>query len=163
VGNAPKNGYDCSPDFNTKYRVAFLVVFLICNTLLLAPLYDSIFSNSFIGSHSFAELQAAHLLLVAANVTLVICIGLKKGLEYLGQVNMLALTVVLLLLPLQFLNSYAFFSDKGINNFYLGLLSLVIIGEYIRRMKYALVLQKQHWIVAINIISVIAFIIYLTN
>lgn len=163
VAVTPAKGYDCSPDFNTRYRVAFLLFFLLFNTLLLAPLYETVFSNSFIGGRSFAELQAAHLLLVAVNITVAAFKGCKNALEYLGQVNMLALTCILLILPLHLVNSYAIPLGGEINNIYLGTLSLVIIREYIRRMKYARVLPKQLWIVAINIISILAFIIYLAN
>jgi predicted DCC family thiol-disulfide oxidoreductase YuxK len=162
VGSIAKPGYDSSPDFNIKYRVAFLLVFFMLNTLSLFQLYESIFSKSFLKESSLAELQTSHLLLIVANILLATCLGLKKGLEYLGQVHMLCFTFILLLLPLHFLNLYVS-RYININSIYLVLLSPVIIGEYIRRMKYAGVLQTQHWITAINTISIVALIIYLVN
>ncbi|HSN61149.1 MAG TPA: DCC1-like thiol-disulfide oxidoreductase family protein [Ferruginibacter sp.] len=161
VGIALKNGYDCSPDFNIKYRILFLVCFFSFNTLMLLPLHNSVFSNSFIGGSSFVQLQTAHFILVAVNVLTAALLGLKKGIEYLGQVNMLALTSILLIIPLYFIKSYTNFSDKDINNFYLGFTAMVIVQDYIRRMKYALILPKQWWIVVINIISLLTFFIYL--
>ncbi len=163
VGTAPKMGYDCSPDFNVSYRVYFLVFFFLFNTLMLVPLYHTVFSRSFIGGSSLAQLQSAHLILVAVNIIIAIILGGKKALEYLGQVNMLALTCVLLIIPMHLLTQFANILDDDIPNFYLGLVGLVAIREYFRRMKYAQVLQEHKWIVAVNAISLLAFFTYLIN
>jgi predicted DCC family thiol-disulfide oxidoreductase YuxK len=163
VAVSSKNGYDCNPDFNIGYRVYFLVFFLLFNTIMLAPLYETVFTKSFIGRSSFAQLQAAHLGLVAGNILMAAFTGFKKGIEYLGQVNMLALICILLIIPLHLINCYANLLNEDINNFYLGMVCLVVIREYIRRMKYALVLPKQLWVVVINILSLLTFFIYLIN
>lgn len=163
VGSAPKAGYDCSPDFSTQYRVAFLLVFVLFNTIMLVPLHETVFSRSFIASSSFAQLQAAHFTLMAINITIALVLGCKRALEYLGQVNMLALTCILLLLPLHLINRYVLLLNEDIHNIYLGMVCIVIIGEYIRRMKYAQVLRQHPLIVTINIISLVAFFSYLTN
>ncbi len=163
VGAAPKIGYDCSPDFNIPYRVYFLVFFFLFNTLMLIPLYQSVFSKSFIGGSSFAQLQSSHFVIVTVNITIAIILGGKKGLEYLGQVNMLALTCILLIVPMHFLTQFVNILDEAIHNFYLGLVALVVIREYFRRMKYAQVLKEHVWIVAVNMISLAAFFAYLIN
>jgi predicted DCC family thiol-disulfide oxidoreductase YuxK len=161
VAVSSNKGYDCSPDFNLSYRVYFLVFFLLFNTILLGPLYEYVFTKSFIGRSSFAQLQAAHLGLVACNILIAAFTGLKKGIAYLGQVNMLALICILLIIPLYFINRYAILLHDDMNNFYLGMVGLAVVREYIRRMKYVLVLPKQLWIVILNILGLLAFFIYL--
>ena len=153
--------YDCSPDFNVPYRVYFLLFFLLFNTAMLWPLHQTIFSNSVIANSTLLQLQAAHLLLVAAHFITAASLGLKKGIAYLGQVNMLALTCILLIVPLHLINKYSSLLNAGFNNFYLGMVSMFIIKEYIRRMKYVFVIPKQVWIVLVNIICLLAFIFYL--
>ena len=161
VATSEKNGYDCSPDFNVRYRVFFLAFFLFFNTWMLEPLFETVFSNSFIRNSSFNQIQWAHLLLVGCNIAIAASLGIKKGLEYAGQVNMLALTCILLIVPLHLVNQNTNILATSINNFYLCMVSLFIIKEYIRRMKYALVIPLHPGIVCINIISVLLFIFYL--
>ena len=162
VATKSKSGYDCSPDFNVRYRIAFLIVFLLANSLMLSPYFYTVFSKSFMGGRPFIQLQAAHFILVAVNVVLAVNMGRRKGLEYLGQVNMLALISLLLLGPLHLLNSYLIAPSESTNNIYLGLASIVVVIEYIRRMEYLRLLQ-QHWIITINLISVTLFFMYLNT
>ena len=161
VATSAKNGYDCSPDFNVRYRLYFLAFFLCFNTWMLEPLFETVFSNSIIKNSSLSQLHWAHFILVSCNITVAASLGLKKGLEYAGQVNMLALTCVLLLVPLHIVNINSNFVFAGMNNFYLGLVCLLAIKEYIRRMKYVSVIPLNPGIVCINIISILFFIFYL--
>lgn len=163
VGSKPRNGYDCSPDFSERYRLAFLIFFLLINTMLLVPLHHSIFSNSILGGASLAQLQQAHALIVSINVLIAAFLGKKTGLEYLGQVNMLATTCLLLLLPLHFASVYLGAQAHDVYNAYLAVVAAVMLAEYTRRMDYAQVLHKFRGVVVINLACIAAFIIYLVN
>lgn len=161
VAETPKTNYDCSPDFNTRYRICFLAVFFLFNTAMLFPLYQTVFSHSFIGRSSYLQLQAAHLLLVTSNITCGLMLKNKTGLEYLGQVNMLALLSILILLPLHFINKYYLPLQNVYINMYLFMLSVFILKQYIKRMIYAGIIGQHNWVPAVNFISLLAFIIYL--
>jgi predicted DCC family thiol-disulfide oxidoreductase YuxK len=156
-----KNGYDCSPDFNIKYRVYFLLFLLIFNTWLLLPLHTTILCKSYIANSSFAELQLAHIFFVALNLLMAVCLGKKKGLEYLGQINMLTLIFLLLLVPLAFINHISNISNETINNIYLGIASIFSIKEYIRRIRHSSVIPNYLWLTTVNIISFLAIVTYL--
>lgn len=160
VATSTKSKFNSSPDFSTTYRSAFLFVFLIFNTLLLNPLFHYVLNkNSFVSSTQ-AQFQYAHAILVSGNIVIALFLGKKNGFEYLGQINMLALTCLLLLSPLMLLNKY-YLSGSFINNTYLGMVAICTFAEYIRRMKYANVVQQLPVLVIINVLSVIAFMTYL--
>ena len=161
VAETSKTNYDCSPDFNTRYRLFFLGVFFLFNTVMLFPLYQTVFCHSFIGRNSFLQLQAAHLLLVASNIACGLTLKNKTGLEYLGQVNMLALLSILLLMPLHFIIKYFLPLQNVYINIYLLVLSIYILKQYIKRMKYAGIIGRHNWVPVVNLISLLAFIIYL--
>lgn len=159
--SAKTNSYDCSPDLNIPYRIYFLLFFFIFNTWMLLPLYETVFCKSFISNSSIIQLQAAHLALVCCNIFTALCLTKKTAMEYLGQVNMLALLSILLLLPLHFINKYTGVADTGINNIYMGFTSIIIIKEYFRRMRYAGIIKNYFIIVWIHAVSITAFFIYL--
>lgn len=161
VAQSSTTNYDCSPDFNSRYRICFLAVFFLFNTAMLFPLYQTVFSHSFIGRSSYIQLQAAHLLLVASNIACALLLKNKTGLEYLGQVNMLALLSILLLIPLHFIIKYFLPLQNVYTNIYVFLLSVFIINQYIKRMKYAGIIGRHNWVPAVNFLSLLAFIIYL--
>ncbi len=161
VAVSPKSGYDSSPDFNIRYRLVFLAFFLCFNTVMLQPLYDSIVAKSFLSGNSLMQVQAAHLAFVTINITTAFFLGRKKGIEYLGQVNMLALIVILLLTAFHLLVVATGIQDRDLNNFYLGFTSTIFMLEYTRRMKYAGIIQQFPIIVVVNLVCLAAFILYL--
>lgn len=160
---APKNKpgkFDCTPDFNKKYRLAFLFVFLMANTLMLFPIYTHILRNSIIKT-SIYQLQAAHFALIAINIIIAIKLKMTDGLEYLGQANMLALITVLLMLPLWWLNKYFIQNSYNLNSVYIVVVTLFILKEYGRRIHYADLYKNHQWIVYINAIGLLLFFTYL--
>lgn len=162
VAAASKPGnFDCTPDFNSTYRLLFMLIFLAFNTAMLQPLYYYVFPDSFISSSTIVQLQGAHFGLVAINITIAWALHKKEGLEYLGQVNMLAFIAILLLIPLLLLNRYGVVTGENFNNSYLGLITLFMVKEYYRRMKFAGIIQQHLPVVYINTGSIVAFIVYL--
>lgn len=121
---------DCSPDTNFYYRFIFMAFSLLLNTLMLYPLHHNLFSRLSYYHPGIYELQAAHFVLVTANCTLAFSFAKSKAYEYLGQVNMLALTVILLLIPLLLLH-YLFFAE-WFDRFYLVITAVFIFKEYAR-------------------------------
>ena len=156
-----QNGFDCSPDFNVRYRLLFLSVFFIFNTLMLFPMHQFVISKSMFSNSSLIELQMAHLILVTINIAVAFTLSKKERIEYLGQVNMLALMVILLSIPLMLVNKFFGFTFTRGNDFYFGFLTFFIIKEYIRRMKYAAIINRHPEIVLANVICLAAFLVYL--
>jgi predicted DCC family thiol-disulfide oxidoreductase YuxK len=152
---------DCTPDFNIKYRMAFMLFFLLFNTAMLFPLHKYVNQNSFLANAATMQLQTAHFLLVTVNILLSILIGGRKGIEYIGQVNMLALTVILLLVPLFLINKYSAIATPFFTNVYLAALAFFITGEYVRRIRFAGILPEKRWVVSINVLSLLLFLTYL--
>lgn len=153
--------FDCKPDFNIPYRIAFMAFFLVCNTAMLYPLAEYVLSDSIFSNAGLANVQLAHIVLVAINITIALQLNRTACIEYLGQINMLALLVNFINLPLIIANIYFPFFDNLINNIYLFMLAFFTCGEYIRRIKFAGIMPGYPWIVAANIASVVVFMIYL--
>ena len=153
------NGFDCTPDFNLKYRLLFLFLGLSFNTIMLIPEFSNVLSKSAFNNTSPAKLQSAHFALVLVNVALALKISGRKAIEFLGQINVLALLTTLLLLPLCLFNSL-FNIPATINDVLLLILFLFILTEYKRRMKFAGILTNKI-IVTVNLISTILFLSYL--
>lgn len=161
---APKTihcNFDCTPDFNFKYRLLFLLSFLVFNTLMLFPIHNSILIDSAISRTSILQLQAAHFCLIAINIAIASKLNRTDGVEYLGQANMLAIITILLTVPLLFINKYTQYNNPIINTIYLIAITLFIIKEYVRRMQFAGIFKNYTWVVYINIISIIAFLSYI--
>ena len=154
---AKAKGYDCSPDFNTRYRVLFLLIGLTINSWLFT-LYFPVFNKSIFSNAGFVEMQLAHFSFVAVNITIAAFLGKQKGLEYLGQVNMIALLSMLLILPLNLVENNI---NAELVNFVLGLICFFSAREYIRRMRYAGIITKHKPVVALNIFCLTVFFIYL--
>jgi predicted DCC family thiol-disulfide oxidoreductase YuxK len=154
-------GFNCTPDFNLKYRLAFILFFLVINTLLLFPLHKNILQYSLFSHTSLVQLQIAHGLLVSTNIALSFSLPFQKRVDYLGQVTMLALTVVLLCIPLLCLNYFVNAAPSQFNDFYLGMLTCFIAREYIRRIKYLEIAHTYNLIVSANVIAIIVFVLYL--
>ena len=149
--------YDCSPDFNIRYRVLFLLAGLLLNSWLFTANIP-VFKKGIFSGAGFAEMQAAHFGFVAINVCIAILVGKRKGLEYLGQVNMLAMLTMFFLLPLQLFQHSV---GAGFINFCFGLICCFISIEYARRMKYAGIIRNNKMIIAVNILCVLGFLLLL--
>lgn len=152
----PAKGYDCSPAFNSKYRVIFLLLGLILNSCIFT-MSLSLANKTIFPTSSEQQLQLAHYVLVTINISLAIILGKNKGLEYLGQVNMLAMLSMLLTVPLIGLQS---FLPVTILCAAFGFIAGFIAKEYVRRMKYARILDQHKAIVVINILCAATVFIY---
>ncbi|HEV8273851.1 MAG TPA: DCC1-like thiol-disulfide oxidoreductase family protein [Chitinophagaceae bacterium] len=151
--------FDCSPDNNYLYRFIFMAVCLAFNTLMLFPFQSYLFSKMSYYHLNIYELQAAHFTFVIINCTLAFGFSKAKGYDYLGQVNMLALSAILLLIPLIIIQ-YLFYSEWFIT-VWLVIAAAYIFKEYLRRMEYAGVLSNNKWIVSMNLLSLTGFILFL--
>ena len=97
--------FDCSPGFNVFYRVFFMILFLFFNSLMLLPLHNNLFTSLSFYHLSIYQLQTAHLLFVVINCAVAVFLKQKQAIEFLGQVNMLALITILLLTPIMAFSS----------------------------------------------------------
>src|SRR4030095_7402553 len=121
---------DCSPDYNYLYRFIFMTVCLAFNTLMLYPFQNILFSKLSYYHLDFNELQAAHFAFVIMNCTLAFSFSKAKRYEYLVQVNMLALSVILLLSPLMIIQFV--FDSELLMTLWLILTAAFIFKEYLR-------------------------------
>lgn len=153
--------FDCTPDFNIKYRISFMLLFLILNTIMLLPLYHYVLIESLFKGIAIEKLQVAHFLLVSINITIAIALGVRKGIEYLGQINMLALLTILFFIPLILINKFMQSGSAAINNFFIGFVFFFILQEHIRRMKFIGFIKKHRGVIAVNIVSVFSFLVCL--
>ena len=150
---------DCSPDYNFLYRLIFMLVCLAFNTLMLYPFQNNLFDKLSYYHLDLYELQAAHFVFVIINCTLAFSFPKAKGYDYLGQVNMLALSVILLLAPLMI---FQFLIDpEWLVTLWLILTAAFAFKEYLRRIEYAGVLSNNKWIVSMNLLSLTGFILFL--
>jgi predicted DCC family thiol-disulfide oxidoreductase YuxK len=162
VASKRKNGnIDCTPSFNIPYRFAFILIFLFFDSMILFPLHQFIISKSIFASTGILQLQAAHAILVLLNIFIASLLNTREGFEYLGQINMLALVVILLTIPLIAINKYSGSHFSSFNNFYLGAVAVFTVQEYMRRMRFIDFIKKYPTIILINIFSMTGFIIYL--
>ncbi len=151
--------FDCTPDYNFRYRTFFLLLGLFLNTFLLTAIHNVVLKQLPFYSVSLLQLQAAHFALVAMNICLAFLFPKEKAFEFLGQVNMLAITVIISFTPL-LIASLFFTLPAFLITICLFGIALITFKEYIRRMHYAGILQHP-WIAGFNIVSVISFIILL--
>jgi predicted DCC family thiol-disulfide oxidoreductase YuxK len=151
--------FDCSPGFNVSYRALFMIVFFVFNSAMLSPLHNNLFSHLSFYHLSFNQLQQAHLIFVTINCMIAVCLKQKQAIEYLGQINMLAIITILLLVPVMITRSLIAVIDWAIV-FYLILLTVFIIKEYFRRMKYANIILRHKIIIPINLFCLAAFLAY---
>ncbi len=163
VAPAPqKEGtFNCTPAFNTRYRVLFVLLIMALNTLLLFTLHRNLFLNS-----AFAGLAEKKLLLVYGglilfNIAVAVCLRGSLTLEYLGQAAMLFTLLFLLLLPVALLNSVLPI-DPLINTIFIGIAAGCIILEHMRRMRFAGIWPRFTWVIVANAAAALsAFIITL--
>lgn len=153
-------GLDCTPDFNIKYRMLWILIGLSIYSLLLFPLQKNVLSHSFFSSNSLLQVQLAHVFLVSSNTIIALFLKKETAIEYLGQINMLAVMCSLFYMPLILLNKL-FAVPELVNNVWLSAMLLILVKEYFRRMKFAGILKQYTTIIVTNIMCLIAFIIYL--
>ena len=151
-------GYDCSPSFNTRYRILFLLLGLVWNSWLFTHTIPLLSKTAFTNTTAM-QLLWAHYSLVAINICIALLLGRQKGLGYLGQVNMLAITGILLLLPLMALQHILALKLQLI---LLGVIVAFMANEYVRRMRYAGIINNDKIVVTINAASLVGCILYLT-
>jgi predicted DCC family thiol-disulfide oxidoreductase YuxK len=154
-----RGNFDCSPGFNVFYRVLFMVLFFFFNSIMLFPLHANLFHQFSFYHLSFNQLQQAHLTFVTINCIIASSLKQKQGIEYLGQVNMLALITILLLIPAM-ITSNLLTGIEWIIVSYFIFLTTFIIKEYLRRMKYANIFLRHKSIIAINLFCLAAFLVY---
>lgn len=160
VAASKKDGFDCAPDFNVRYRLLFLIVFLLFNTWMLFPLQEYVLNKSVFDSN-ILKLQVLHFIFVSINVGIGASLNKRDGLEYLGQVNMIALLTMLCCVPAILFNKWITLPNGSFNSFYFGMLTVFVLHEYLRRMKYLQFTRRFKWIIGINICSLVVFISYL--
>ena len=136
-----------------------MILFLFFNSLMLLPLHNNLFTSLSFYHLSFYQLQTAHLIFVVINCGVAVFLKQKQAIEFLGQVNMLALITILLLLPIMAFSSLVM-ATESIIVIYLAFLTTLIIREYFRRMKYANIILKYKGVIAINLICLAAFLVY---
>lgn len=152
-------GFDCTPDFNRKYRTAFMLIALVFTTAMLVPLHRYVLSASILSGADLVQLQAAHFALVSSNICIASFFERRTAYEYLGQVAMLAVIATLLVIPLLAINYRWHFPI--INNLVLAAVLLFILAEYFRRMQFAGILQHYRTVLPLNLFFLILFLIYL--
>jgi hypothetical protein len=150
---------DCTPDVNYFYRLFFMTISLIFNTIMLFPLHYIVLSKLSYYHLSIVDLQIAHFAFVVINCLLAFSFTKDKAFEYLGQVNMLALSVTLLTTVLMLIQSVIF--NQAVVTIYLIAATAFIFKEYTRRMDYAGDLPKNKWVVSINLLCLTGFILFL--
>jgi len=152
--------FDCAPDFDVKYRLLFMIIFLAFNTLMLWPIHKYLLTRLEFYQLNFFTLQLVHAGFAGINILVSIAAGRTKAIEFLGQVNMLALITVLLTLIL--VAAYSIFRlPEWMIMFSLGMIAMYVVIEYFRRMRYASIIKGNKMIIAVNIICMVAFVTYL--
>ncbi len=146
--------FDCSPDFNRRYRIMFLLILFMVNVLLLFPLHRSLPAHHIFGVVSLQKLLLVYLVAAGVNVFLALLLPGAMRLEYLGQVYMVATVFLLLLIPLYVLNSLTAIHPL-LNTIWIGFCGGITVSEYVRRARFAGILPHFRWVAAANIITVI--------
>lgn len=160
VGNPPGEA-DGGPTFQGFYRWCFLCIGLFINTLLMIPLSNEVLSQIVISPIPLWQWQAGHGVVVLIDIALAFTLPYRRAMEYLGQINMLALLVMLLCVPLMWMGGD--FLREHIT-FLCGwmLMAAVIFGrEYKRRMTYAGIWPDQVFIVLGNGLTLLIAVLLL--
>jgi hypothetical protein len=126
---------------------------------MLFPLHYIVLSKLSYYHLSIVDLQIAHFAFVVINCLLAFSFTKTKAFEYLGQVNMLALSVTLLTTVLVLTQSVIF--NQAVVTVYLIAATAFVFKEYTRRMDYAGILPKNKWVVSINLLCLTGFILFL--
>ncbi len=160
VARRCSSGFNCAPDLNIRYRLLFMLVFLAFTTGMLIPVHTFLVKQLPGFSLSATSVITAHFAVLSINLILFMKLGWNRGLEFLAQANLLALTAVLLTIPL-LLAGHFLLLPLWLTVSYLSLLAVVIFREYVRRMHYAGILPGMSWVAGINLASMTSFVLYL--
>lgn len=128
--------YDCTPDFNLKYRLSFLLLITCICATFISTIYHFFNVQSVIN----ISLQQVYFgITVLWLVVLVIpkLINSAMAYHYWGQIAMLVLLSILLIMPLIFVSKIVSFSGIAKGLYLLSLLSF-IIKDALRRRVYLL-------------------------
>ncbi len=152
VGNKTKfNCVDCTPDYKFNYRLLFILLSFMFITLMLVPIHAKILTAIPFYRLSFEQLLLAHLSIVFLNTFIGILLKGKKGMEYLGQMNMLALSAILLNVPLLLIH-YIIEVHYLFDVVYLSGLTMLLVFDYFRRIDFA-ELESNKKIVTVNLFT----------
>jgi predicted DCC family thiol-disulfide oxidoreductase YuxK len=151
---------DCTPDLNYRYRLTFLLLSLLFISLMLIPVTKLVLAAIPSFELSTIQVLAAHFILLGINCMLALSFSKKKMVEYLGQVNMVALLGILLIMPLMFSLLIWSLPVWGII-LYLALITIILFREYLRRMNYANILPSNTWVAGFNLAGMMGFILFL--
>jgi hypothetical protein len=154
-----RDSFDCSPTFSVRYRVMFMFFCLCFNTAMLIPYHFYVFGKISFYHLSNQQLQYSHFLFLLTNCLLALSLKKRLTIEYLGQVNMLALSGILLLLPVLVINLW-FQLPEWFMIIYLFSATAFISIEYFRRMKYVGVFSNHKRLIMANLVSLALFLIY---
>ncbi len=159
AGKTSPGSYDCTPDFSIRYRLLFIVACICFSTWMLFPIHHYL-SRTATPNQAIQQLIYAHVIWVILNTIITLKLGKKKGIEYFGQLAMLALIGALLTIPAILANKYFHLQNVTVNSFYLGMLAIVIINEYRRRMKFTDIIPHNTWIVFVHILNAAVLFTY---
>lgn len=128
---------------------------------MLVPFQKYLLSASIFQATTIQQLIWSYGALVGLHIIIAFQIGKIKGIDYLGQINMLVLITILVTVPLAIINKYLLKQYYSFNNIYLAIAAVIILAEYIRRMNFVQIIPHYPAIIFIHIISMVAFIGYL--
>lgn len=135
-----KGEIDCSPSFNIRYRVLFLLLGLLFSILMLPPVH-ALWQRLPVFSFSQVDFQVFFFVLIAFCIALSAFLKKQQAFEFLGQVIMLAIICNLLLIPAIILGPLL---NPIVLSVYLVGLAIIVFREFIRRMTYAARFLKNH-------------------
>lgn len=157
-----KGEIDCSPAFNVFYRLLLILISVSIGFALLTSLHERVLIHLPFYGLSYQQLAVACMLLLGINYIAAFALPDRKSLEYLGQHAMLSLLFVLLMVPLIIAANYTALSSITILLYGIPV-SLFIIREYVRRMRFVEKYSKQRFTLLINNLSLFLFASYVFN
>lgn len=131
------NGYDCSPQFQLFYRVIFLLLLFSFQCMMLDTIANLDVVKTTWSSMDSYQLQGLHLLVVCSFIVMALLKGITKGMELLGQFMMTSTIGWLLFLPLYIIERVGFSISLNWLCFYIGIISIFMCKEAIRRWSYS--------------------------
>lgn len=151
---------DCAPSFNLFYRTLFILMIIGGAWAMLPAIHYQVLSQLSFYNASYHQLQTAALLLLIINYAAAVRLPLYKAFEYLGQHAMLCLLFLLLISPLLIAGTFIDLSPALILGYGIPV-CVLIIKEYVRRMRFVERFSKQVLLLSINNTSLLFFAAYL--
>jgi predicted DCC family thiol-disulfide oxidoreductase YuxK len=128
--------YDCTPDFNSKYRLSFLLIVSCICSAFISPAYQ-FFSVSAIANISLKQVYLAVIILWLIIFIVPKIVNPLMAYHYWGQLAMLCLISILLTLPLMIIGKIVLLSSV-VKGLYVLCLLAFVIKEALRRRIYLL-------------------------